>query len=112
MAAASSAGWALGFALLPLRDLCGGGDRAQTRRPVALRTRRVCLRGGLETVWEDVIKVMLAFLLMAPLLTHAAALLGHGFVSGCTQRGAGAEEAFPLYEKVSYKCSLIIWGIK
>lgn len=68
--------------------------------------------GGLETVWEDVIKVMLAFLLMAPLLTHAAALLSHGFVSGCTQRGAGAEEAFPLYGKVSYKCSLIIWGNK
>ena len=68
MAAASSAGQALGFAPLPLRGLCGGGDRAQTQRPVALRMRQACLQGGLETVWEDVIKVMLAFHLVAPLL--------------------------------------------
>lgn len=34
-------------------------------------------------------------------VTHTAAPLSHGFVSGCTQRGAGAQEAIHLYEKVS-----------
>lgn len=33
-------------------------------------------------------------------VTHRAALLSHGFISGYTQIGAGAPEAICLYEKV------------
>lgn len=35
-----------------------------------------------------------------PAVTHGAALLSHGFISGYTQIGAGAQEAICLYEKV------------
>lgn len=33
-------------------------------------------------------------------VTHGAALLSHGFISGCTQIRSGAQEAICLCEKV------------
>lgn len=66
-----SACWAL-FPFL-LKDFCSSGDHAETQHPLASWMRQVCLWGGLETVWGDVIEVVHGFLLKA-LLLHTGLL--------------------------------------
>lgn len=69
--------------------------------PVASPTRQACLWSSLETVRERCDKCHACFSPGGSTVTHAAAPLGRGFLSGCTQRGAGAQEAVRLCRKVS-----------